>query len=63
MSDFVITEWLSVKRGNRRIGDINKAASGYYVFDADGDTWVLDLTAPELRAIADKLDELNGAKP
>ena len=59
MSDLVITEYLRVKRGNRTVGEINEAASGYYVFDGDEDTWVLDLTASELRAIADKLDELN----
>lgn len=59
MSDLVITEYLRVKRGNRIVGEINKFGDGHYVFDGEEDTWVLDLTASELRAIADKLDELN----
>lgn len=59
MSDFSISTWNLVNRGNRTIGDINKGADGAYVFDADENTWNLELTSAELRAIADRIDELN----
>jgi len=61
MSDLTFTDssWPVVMRGNREIGDLATLPSGTYVFNSTEQKWLHSVTASELRAIANKLDELN----